>query len=284
MQTNFYIYKKEVDWSVLQQGFTIPVSIQIVFRQLIKDSLPKGTTKNVKLIFDGQSYDAKLVNQNFDEQKYPNHKDIIQFRYEPNSLVANKMREVFSTSFDYFSDFKAQDVLQKYRKRPIPIPEDQKEYLILYTTSFEDTFLLDQFTVQDSRKVEKEVESFDEDEFEMAVNYEQKDLTARIEQKPQLVKIRKLDKSICDNLKLLYDYRCQITGENFCEHHSVSVVEAHHIDYFTKSLNNNSDNILVVSPNYHRLIHKLNPTFDRKSLAFIFPNGLEEKLKINFHL
>jgi len=284
MQSNFYIYKKEVDWSVLQQGFTIPVSIQVAFRQLIKDSLPRGTTKNVNLIFDNQTYDAKLVNQNFDEQKYPTHKDIIQFRYEPSSPIANKMREIFSSSYNYFSEFKASDVLQEYRKRSIPISEDQKEYLAIYTTQFEDAFLLENFTVQDNRKVEKEVESFDEDEFEMAVNYEQKDLTARIERKPQLVKIRKLDKSICDNLKLLYKHRCQITGENFCEHHGVSVVEAHHIDYFTKSLNNNSDNILVVSPNYHRLIHKLNPIFDRKNLAFIFPNGLREAIKTNLHL
>ena len=284
MQPNFYIYKKEVDWSVLQQGFTIPVSIQVAFRQLIKDSLPRGTTKNVNLIFDNQTYDAKLVNQNFDEQKYPTHKDIIQFRYEPSSPIANKMREIFSSSYNYFSEFKASDVLQEYRKRSIPISEDQKEYLAIYTTQFEDAFLLENFTVQDNRKVEKEVESFDEDEFEMAVNYEQKDLTARIERKPQLVKIRKLDKSICDNLKLLYKHRCQITGENFCEHHGVSVVEAHHIDYFTKSLNNNSDNILVVSPNYHRLIHKLNPIFDRKNLAFIFPNGLREAIKTNLHL
>lgn len=284
MQSNFYIYKKEVDWSVLQQGFTIPVSIQVAFRRLIKNSLPRGTTKNVKLIFDNQTYDAKLVNQNFDEQKYPTHNDIIQFRYEPNSPIANRMRRIFSSSYNYFSDFKTNDVLREYRKRPIPISEDRREYLAIYTTQFEESFLLECFTVQDSRKVEKEVESFDEDEFEMAVNYEQKDLTARIERKPRLAKIRKLDRSICDNLKMLYNYRCQITGENFCENYGVSVVEAHHIDYFTKSLNNNSDNILVVSPNYHRLIHKLNPIFDRKNLAFIFPNGFEEKIKTNFHL
>ncbi len=284
MQPDFYIYKKEVDWSVLQQGFTIPVSIQVAFRQLIKNSLPRGTTKNASLIFDNQTYAAKLVNQNFDEEKYPTHKDIIQFRYEPNSPIANKMREIFSASYNYFSEFKTNDVLQEYRKRPIPVPEDRKEYLAIYTTQFEDVFSLEIFTAQDSRKVEKELESFDEDEFEMAVNYEQKDLTARIERKPRLAKIRKLDRSICDNLKMLYNYRCQITGENFCEHYGVSVVEAHHIDYFTKSLNNNSDNILVVSPNYHRLIHKLNPIFDRKNLAFIFPNGLKETIKTNLHL
>jgi 5-methylcytosine-specific restriction enzyme A len=284
MQANFYIYKKEVDWSVLHQGFTIPVSIQIAFRQLIKNSLPRGTSKNVKMFFDNQTYEARLVNQKFDEQKYPNHQDIIQFRYEPNSEIANKMRSVFSSSFNYFSEFKANNVTRKYRKRPVPVSEEQKEHLIVYTTQFEDTFLLEHFTVQESRKFEKEVESFDEDEFEMAVNYEQKDLTARIERKPQLVKIRKLDKSICDNLKLLYKHRCQITSENFCEHYGVSVVEAHHIDYFTKSLNNNSDNILIVSPNYHRLIHKLNPIFDRKNLAFIFPNGLREAIKTNLHL
>ena len=33
---NYYVYKKEVDWSVLHQGVSIPVTIQIVFDNTIK--------------------------------------------------------------------------------------------------------------------------------------------------------------------------------------------------------------------------------------------------------
>lgn len=129
-----------------------------------------------------------------------------------------------------------------------------------------------------------QLDYINEIEYELMINYKETDLDARIEERLQLVKVRKMDKSICDNLKLLYNFKCQITGENFSEHHCVNVVEAHHINYFTKSQNNDTDNIVIVSPNYHRLIHKLNPTFDREEKAFIFPNGLKERLRLNLHL
>lgn len=284
MGEGFYIYKKEVDWSVLQQGFTIPVSIQVVFKQLIKDSLLRGTTKKVKLLIDGQIYSASLVNQKFDINKYPNHKDIIQFRYEPNSIIAKKMQNIFSETFKYCLELKKNDDLGKNKKKPIFIPQEKKEYLMLYTTQFDDTFLLEYLTANDNEIIDNQMNLIDEEEFEMSINYQKEDDKARIEEKMQLVKVRKLDRSICENLKLLYDNRCQITGVNFCDNYNVSVVEAHHIDYFVKSQNNNSNNIVIISPNYHRLIHKLNPIFDRQNLAFVFPNGLSEKIKLNRHL
>ena len=35
-----------------------------------------------------------------------------------------------------------------------------------------------------------------------------------------------------------------------------SLFTSHHIDYFTRSQNNDSTNIIIISPNYHRIIHK----------------------------
>lgn len=36
-------------------------------------------------------------------------------------------------------------------------------------------------------------------------------------------------------------------------------------------LNDNSTNIIIISPNYHRIIHKNNPHFNRKKFQFEFP-------------
>ena len=44
-----------------------------------------------------------------------------------------------------------------------------------------------------------------------------------------------------------------------------SLFTSHHIDYFTHSQNNDSTNIIIISPNYHRIIHKNNPRFNRKN-------------------
>jgi hypothetical protein len=49
-------------------------------------------------------------------------------------------------------------------------------------------------------------------------------------------------------------------------------------------MNNNTSNIIILSPNYHRIIHKTEAKFDRKQMAFIFPNGLIDKIRLNKHL
>lgn len=60
--------------------------------------------------------------------------------------------------------------------------------------------------------------------------------------------------------------------------------EAHHIDYFKRAFNNDSNNLLVLCPNHHRIIHKANPVFDRGKLIYKYHNGFEEGLFINKHL
>ncbi|MEI6854309.1 MAG: HNH endonuclease, partial [Bacteroidota bacterium] len=83
-----FVLKKEVDWSVLHQGFAIPVSIQVTFKKTLQNEMPKGVTKDIKLLLNGRMFKAKLINQKFDETKYPNHKDIVQIRYNTQSELA----------------------------------------------------------------------------------------------------------------------------------------------------------------------------------------------------
>ena len=110
------------------------------------------------------------------------------------------------------------------------------------------------------------------------------DKTASVVQKELLVKYRKIDRSIIRMLKEFYGYRDEISGEKIGGHYGDSVVEAHHIDYFTRSQNNDSTNIIIISPNYHRIIHKNNPHFNRKKFQFEFSNGEVLRLKLYDHL
>lgn len=129
------------------------------------------------------------------------------------------------------------------------------------------------------RTVSEEVyEASDDDHFFMA------DKTASIEEKERLVKYRRIDRSIILALKKFYEYRDEISGERIGEQYGDSVVEAHHIDYFTRSLNNDSSNIIIISPNYHRIIHKNNPHFNRRKFQFEFENGEVLRLKLYEHL
>ena len=75
----------------------------------------------------------------------------------------------------------------------------------------------------------------DEQEYEASINYNTIDPTATIATVNQVAKIRKLNRAIGETLKLLYNYRCQICGENISARYGVNIVESHHIDPFVES-------------------------------------------------
>ena len=47
---------------------------------------------------------------------------------------------------------------------------------------------------------------------------------------------------------------------------------------------NSSDNLLVLCPNHHSLIHALNPEFDYDELQYIYPDGKIDKIVLDLHL
>ena len=101
LDNNYYVYKKEVDWSLLHQGLTIPVTIQVVFHNAVNKFLPRGKSTDIYLVLEGKTYRAELVNQKFNEKKYSNRKDILQIRYNPRSGIAERLKEIFAASYRY---------------------------------------------------------------------------------------------------------------------------------------------------------------------------------------
>lgn len=276
-----YIYKKEVDWSLLNEGLTIPVKNQIVFAKDIGNFLKRGEKKDINLILMGYTYKARIVNVDFNQQKYKRN-DVYQIRYSKGSEIAVALKNIFYRSYSYLVN---ERTLRKANDRRIlKLPEENKEYLVLYTTEYEDTYVLEAITQQDIEELNRIIPTYHEHELEESINYELRDKTANIIFDQKLVKVRKLNKAIGNNLKLLYNYRCQICGEDMGGEYGIHIVEAHHIDYFVKSINNDANNQLVVCPNHHRIIHGLNPVFDRDRRIYIYKNGRYEGLKLNYHL
>mgnify|MGYP005804066771 CR=1 FL=1 len=130
----------------------------------------------------------------------------------------------------------------------------------------------------DSAKIYREIS---EEELERALNA--KDPAASISVRVGTNKIRIYKTAIINQLKRLYNGHCQLCGtvpfENF---KAVDICEAHHIDYFVSSHNNDASNIIIVCPNHHRLIHKLNPVFNPDDRCFEYPDGTREKIKIDY--
>ena len=278
-----FIMQKTVDWSLLNDGMTIPVSACALLKAWDESILIHGAGKDIKVLVDGELYDAKLKNQNFEQSNWAGHKDVIQIRYGRQSALAQKLRAVFKKSYDYLF---AQKQLLGKSKRQILLPTDIHEYMRLYLTTSSDVLCMECCSSSDYQQLahtlsvipEEVYEQSDDEQFFMA------DKTASIEEKQRLVKYRRIDRSIILTLKRFYDYRDEISGEKIGDEFGDSVVEAHHIDYFTRSQNNDSTNIIIISPNYHRIIHKNNPHFNRKKFQFEFENGEVLRLKLYDHL
>jgi predicted HNH restriction endonuclease len=166
----------------------------------------------------------------------------------------------------------------------INVPDECKEYLAIYTTEYADSFIIDPIVAEDIYEFKKLMIGQQERIVENGFDYETDDSSVELIETTRTLKIRKLNKKISNNLKLLYNYRCQICGKAIGEEYGAHICEAHHIDYFVNSLNNNAANQLIVCPNHHSIIHEVNPYFDRKKLMYIYKNGREEKLVLNFHL
>lgn len=281
MLTENYVYKKEVDWSLFNYGFAIPLEHQVVFKQIANRFIERGESKTIHLYLNGRSYEARLHNNNISSH-FGNRADIVQVRYAQNSDIAGALRGLFQRSFTYISHLKKMQ--EPGSKKHIPLPEDYKEYLAVYTTEDDDSYVLEVITAEEVGIIRNSVKGKQEQLVEAEINFETRDEGAGIQINKKLVKIRKLNRLIGENLKLLYGYRCQICGKLIGEEFGSHIAEAHHIDYFVNSLNNDANNQMIVCPNHHRIIHDANPVFDRKRCLYVYANGLEQRLVLNKHL
>lgn len=276
-----YVYKAEVNWSLLTEGITLPVENQVIFAGNMGKFLQRGENKEITLYLNGKGYKAQIRNVNFD-QKFKRNKDILQIRYQKNGELAQDLQTCFSKSYVFLKTRREQR--PSGDRTMIRPSEDCKEYLAIYTTEYEDSYIIETIEADDINYLKQTVQNQSERVFEANFNFDVEDKTAAIFENKRIVKIRKLNKKIGDNLKLSYNYRCQICGQCIGEKYDAHAVEAHHIEYFTKSLNNNPDNQLIVCPNHHSIIHEVNPVFNRKKLIYIYPNGIQEGLMLNRHL
>jgi 5-methylcytosine-specific restriction endonuclease McrA len=84
-------------------------------------------------------------------------------------------------------------------------------------------------------------------------------------------------------LKELYNFKCQICEHDFKPRYGQAYSETHHIIALSRGGVDHSNNLIVVCPNHHRIIHEAKPVFDRSKLAFVYRNGLQEHLQLKNH-
>ena len=283
------VYVKDIDKSLLFQGFTIRSSFLQAFIENF-GKLAIGETRPITIKFQGQYFsEIQVINQNFNRKKYADHVEMYQVRYNPTNGFAKALRNAFPELTAYVqTQQQLREQMRKKGEKPsnIKIPEELRCSIAFYETTTKNCWEAIPVFSQDFRSVKENIKEYTTDEMayeESLLNDENADLVCE----QRWVKIRKLDRHVCLNLKKLYQYRCQVCGELITAPYASGdekVIDAHHIDPFTKSLNNNFSNIMILCPNHHRVIHACHPDFSRTKKELIFPNGYHEKLKLNLHL
>lgn len=229
----------------------------------------------------------KVINQNFDRPKYPDHPELYQVRYDTQHDFIRALRETFPELYGFIKEqVQIRDAVKNQGgKLPnIKVPQPLRSSLSFYSTADPNIWEAIPITHYDFReaRIQLSLVGTEDAGFE---NMLLMDNDATVVKEPHLVKIRKLDRNVCLNLKELYGYRCQVCGQLIMSPYGEKpVVDAHHIDPFVKSLNNNFSNVMILCPNHHRVVHTYNPIFHVKTKVFEYPNGYKERLVLNRHL
>ena len=245
MDKNFLLAKK-VNESLFKSGIVIPVALYEIFScHLSGGRLYHGEKRTIKIFVDGEPFDAKLQSDDFDREKYPTNKDIWRILHWAGSPLRKKINADFTS----------------------------RKFFTLCATDIKDVFCLQADSACDELTLENLLEL-------PTLTDAQEEFVERL----GLTKYRKLNRELGERLKRNYNYRCQICGLNVGLFYGAQVADCHHINYFSLSLDDAESNLLIVCPNHHRIIHAANPTFDRARKIFLYPNGLEEILRLNEHL
>ena len=126
------------------------------------------------------------------------------------------------------------------------------------------------------------LDATDESKLENIINFS--DPSARLVVKTGTGTYRLYNQSKVVQLKKLYRGCCQICGVNPVAQFNTNICEAHHISFFSESQNNDSNNIIILCPNHHRLIHKIRPDFNPEKLTFSVKGKDILHVVLDYHL
>lgn len=91
-------------------------------------------------------------------------------------------------------------------------------------------------------------------------------------------------RSLVRQIHELYGGRCQICGFDPLLVYRVEACHAHHLVYLSRGGADTLENMVLICPNHHSVIHATNAVFDFGDLSFVFAPNHRERLALNRHL
>jgi 5-methylcytosine-specific restriction protein A len=81
------------------------------------------------------------------------------------------------------------------------------------------------------------------------------------------------DTRLYEELRTLYRGVCQVSGWDPRREYGVDLCEAHHVRWLSRGGKDHIANMVLVAPNVHRALHRLDAPFDFSRTAFVVPSG-----------
>lgn len=91
-----FLFRKEVDQSLLKSGLTIPFNMHGKIQDAVGAQLTKGQKTDIRILLDGQVYEAVLTNVNLSDQ-YAN-RVVFQIRYSEGNPICQKLKSLFAAT------------------------------------------------------------------------------------------------------------------------------------------------------------------------------------------
>lgn len=124
------LLKKKIDWSVLEHGIHIPIEYHRNFFVANGEYLPRGQSRQIDLVWNGQTIKTRLYNINREVQS-----DTLQIKYGKGTPASDFLKAIFQKT--YINVIKQREIGHKKGKvRPqTKIPDGEAEYLYIYSTN-----------------------------------------------------------------------------------------------------------------------------------------------------
>ena len=132
-----------------------------------------------------------------------------------------------------------------------------------------------------------------EQQLEQAVLYDAEAVTKVIRENPSALAQYRIDslieqparsRNLVRHVHDLYGGRCQVCGFDPMLQYSVDACEAHHLVYLSRGGEDSLDNLVLLCPNHHTVVHRTTAPFDFQDLTFVFAHNHRERLVLNRHL
>ena len=292
------VMRKQVDWSLLQSGWTIPVDLHHrVMAENEGRHMNPGDKRSVVLLIGGHPFSAVLACVR--RPQGPPH--ILQVRYDRNHDLRQVLSTVFWTSRTWLE-------LERTRLRRelgldakifAEVPPSSAEFVEWRSTGVPFCYQVDlipcRLRVTDrvvpilaglgESHVEAVLQEDSEERFANWLRAIQSLAQAEDTDAVRFLQYGRRYVSLARHLLgQLYGQTCQLCGGK--THRSIGdmVNITHHISPVTTSMDNRVSNLILICPTHHAMLHAADFTFEQAQLRFASPRAGILEIAANRHL